>query len=206
MSENLFNPFNLFTFFNDLNRVNKLNRFFNKWREIPWLANTRNPIMIAFEDTPQQQRLFPMEYALAHPKAKAVGNAGERLALALLQRSGYKVVTPRQGEQRGDLIAIDRRTGVMWNIEVKTARRGKAGMYQFCLARHLDGRTCTDWEHSHYVILIAALPTGAGVPFVIPTVDIPHGMKHLNFRAHPLKYAGKWARYRQTGPTIQLGA
>lgn len=157
--------------------------------------------MIALEDTPVQQRLFHLHYALAHPKTQAVGSAGERYALLLLQKSGYKVMTPRPGEKRGDLIAIDRHTGVMWNIEVKTARKGVTG-YQFGLRS--SGNARTDISHSHYVILVAALESGQGIPFVIPTCDIPKGMKHLSFRAHPLKYSGKWSQYRQLG-IIRLG-
>lgn len=142
----------------------------------------------------RQRRLFQLELGLSDLKRKAVGAAGEWIAYNLLEESGYAVAMIGRGDRRGDLMAINRETGEVWRIEVKTARRTRTG-WQFLLRKN-DKHGRTDCSDSDVVILLAILKSGRAVPFVIPVAAIGT-RKMISFRSHPEVYAGQWAQYRQ---------
>ena len=148
--------------------------------------------------TPMQLKLFQMEVHLSDMKRRAVGSAGEVMALMLLERSGYEVVTLPPSARRGDLLAISKATGESWRVEVKTARRNADGRWKFNLVK--DGHT--DCKCSDVVLLLAILKTGRAVPFVISVTHIGK-LRSIQFRSHPLDYSGRWAKYRQ-GKTLML--
>lgn len=137
-------------------------------------------------------------------KRTAIGKLGELLAYDLLTTAGYAVVMTAHGEA-GDLRAIDPSTGVIYTVEVKTARRDKDGHWRASLKKtSKTGRVKTDHMQSDYVIFLCVLLSGRCVPFVIPTSKIAH-LRSLKVRTHPEKYDGWLARYRQSAKTIHLG-
>jgi len=135
------------------------------------------------------------QISLANLKAKAVGTYGEIIVAALFEQSGYDVATTGRGTKRGDLRVFDALTGEFWDIEVKTARPNKTGRFQFCLRR--DGGMC-DCGHADYVVLLAALPSGRCITFLIPVAKLGT-YKTLTITADPEKYAGKWKEFRLSG-------
>ncbi|MDX2161163.1 MAG: hypothetical protein SF162_07560 [bacterium] len=144
--------------------------------------------------------LFDVQMLTA-PNAKAFGRMGEQIVFRALERQGYQVITAREREYRGDLVVIDPVTGQVTRIEVKTARPGAQG-YQFCLERH--GRYAfTTLSHSDVLILMAITRAGLPVPFVIPAQAYPR-IKKLTIASEPTRYAGKYARFRQSLDCISL--
>lgn len=123
----------------------------------------------------------------------AVGAYGEQIGRRLFEQNGYTVEESKLGSKCGDLKVIDPNTGEFWKVEVKTARRGAGGLYQFCLRR--DGNM-TDCGHSDYVLLLPALKSGRCVPFLIPSAALV-GLKKLCIRNHPEEYKGKWREFRR---------
>lgn len=197
MFKNLSKLSNLSTLYTFLNEMDKLDRFSKNCRGIfSWLATEGGGSVI-----PLQKRLFEMEVHLSDMKAKAVGVAGEIMARLLLERSGYEVVTLRPGSRRGDLLAINRRTGETFRVEVKTARRDKSRRWKFNLVKQ-DQYGRTDCKHADVVLLLAVLASGRAVPFVVP-VEAFADLKTFQIRGDPVAYAGRFACYRQ-GRTLQL--
>lgn len=135
------------------------------------------------------------EISLSNMKAKAVGTYGEIIAASLFEKSGYDVATTGRGTKRGDLRVYDALTGEFWDVEVKTARAGKDKRFQFCLRR--DGGM-TDCGHADYVVLLAALPSGRCIPFLIPVSKLGT-KKKLTIPADPEKSAGNWTEFRLVG-------
>ena len=148
--------------------------------------------------TPQQLRLFQLENYLSNMKASAVGAAGEQVALLLLEQSGYEVVVTNRRGHSGDLKAIDRATGEMWRIDVKTSRRRRSH-YVFCLRK----QGYTDIGDVDYVLLLPTLRSGRVVPFLVPVSEFG-AAQSFTMRGRPEEYAGRLARYRQ-GKHIRLG-
>lgn len=139
---------------------------------------------------------------LANKQAKSVGMYGETWACSQLERGGYMVERQKEGGKCGDLRAVDKETGEIFRVEVKTSRRGKDGVYRFCLERQVGARVCTSIHHSDFVILLAVTKMGTIYPFVLPVVD---GMpKHISITTHPTTYTGKYARFRQKPGCLRL--
>lgn len=135
---------------------------------------------------------------LANPNAQSVGLYGEQIAAELLTRCGYDVSDLKPGEKRGDLMAINRETGEITLVEVKTARR-RSERYGFCLRKG----TKTDVRNADVLMLLVALKSGHVVPFIIP-VDVIGDRKYLCMYSHPSDYNGQWARFRQSPDDICL--
>jgi hypothetical protein len=139
-----------------------------------------------------------LEMALSEENRRGIGALGERLAAHLLERAGYLVSHTRPGERRGDLRVVDQTTGEIVRVEVKTARRSQDKKWRFTLRK----RGHTDHRQSDIVILLAVMPSGRAIPFVVPV----HVLRHQNqavITSHPETYGGKLAVYRQRGE-IQL--
>lgn len=136
-----------------------------------------------------QMALPGFEARLADKRSQAVGALGECAAKRLLEKAGYEV---RQGWHCGwDLRVMDRDTGQIVYLEVKTARQGKDGKWRFTLVK--DGRT--DHRRSDRVVLLAALDSGRIIPFLLPTAVI-EARRHIVITSHPERYAGRFAAYR----------
>lgn len=132
----------------------------------------------------------------------SAGANGEALAVAMLKRAGYQADLVPRSEHAGDVRAVEREHGQIWRIEVKTARRSPAGRWQFNLNKNDEhGVTCC--QQSDVLLLLAVLPSGLAVPFVIPCQDV-RGLQSITLPSHPDTYSGRWAAYRQ-GQTINLG-
>lgn len=135
-----------------------------------------------------------------HLGHRAIGELGECIARLLLEKSGYMVITTRIGQKRGDLVAINRDTGEVFKIDVKTARRGKSGKWTFTLFK---SRGHTDYRLSDFVLLLPVLKSGAVVPFVVPRSALGE-RSTLKLASNPREYAGKWATYRQSTRRLVL--
>ena len=131
----------------------------------------------------------------------ALGMAGETLVARYLELAGYPCdVGHKKGW--GDLTAYPRGRSPL-SIEVKTDREGLDGSWRFTLVKHWQGRWCADHRNCHYVIAVAVLATGQGVPFVIPAYAL-EGIRAFAISSHPMQYAGKWAGYRQRLNSLSL--
>lgn len=141
-----------------------------------------------------QLTLPGLQVMLSDLSRKGIGTLGERLAGGLLEQSGYEVSYPKIGERCGDIRAVNRATGEIHRVEVKTARRGSDGQWRFNLRK----KGHTDITHADQVILLAALPSGRCVPFVIPVTALAD-LRQAVISSHPESYSGKLAVYRQAG-------
>jgi len=127
---------------------------------------------------------------------KSVGMAGE-IAIALaLQERGYPVAA---NHKWGDLQVWTKDMKKTAYIEVKTARRGKDGFYNFTLRK--DG--CTDHRNADLIILVCLLKTGDAIPFVVP-VTVLYEQKKCSITSDPWNYKGKLSPYRQNLKTLSL--
>lgn len=129
--------------------------------------------------------------ALEHNHVK-LGMLGERYAAQLLRDRGFKV--ERAGRRAGDLRAVDRVTGEIFKVEVKTARSDKRGKWQFKLydAGH------TNHLHADILILLAVSFSDCGVnvtEFVLPVSDMAE-QNTATICRNPDTCKGKLASYR----------
>lgn len=122
---------------------------------------------------------------------KQIGGIGEIWLAEALRKQGYEVTPGIQGQKRGDLLAVDPRSGEMTRIEVKTARRGKDGKWRFTLVK----KGCTDHRHADKVALLAVLKTGDVVLFMMP-VDEIETQRSIAICSHPEHYNGRFAKWR----------
>jgi len=122
---------------------------------------------------------------------KALGVLGEMTVWKALQESGY--VVSRAPIFEGDLRAIDP-DGVIYRVEVKTARQDSRGNWQFCIYRS-KGRVCTDFRHADLLVLLPVVEMSV-IPFVVPSAVIT-ASRQITMTSHPAKYRGKLAVYRQ---------
>lgn len=136
---------------------------------------------------------------LANRKTQALGLYGEIVVCELLREHGYEAELAKLGSKKGDIEAVNRETGQVFKVEVKTARKGRNRMWNFTL---LKEGYC-DHKHADIVVLLAVLKTGNVVPFVIPTSVIAN-QKTLKIPSFPSLYGGKYAKYRQKVGELKL--
>jgi hypothetical protein len=116
---------------------------------------------------------------------------GEIYALRMLEKQGFDVSMQTE-QKKGDLRAIDNKTGQVFNIEVKTARRNKQRKFQFSVWKKLH----TDYRHCDAIILLCVLKSGDIIPFTIPTENLRESRSQITIGNDPQFYAGKWAMFR----------
>jgi hypothetical protein len=146
-----------------------------------------------------QPALPSLNIALVDRSRRSIGLMGENHAARLLEQSGYLVSFTQYAEKRGDLRAIDCKTGQIYKVEVKTARRSIDRKWRFTL--YMPG--LTDHRHSDVVILLAILECGSIIPFVVP-IHILKDQRQAVITSHPETYAGKLAEFRTTTGVIKL--
>ena len=170
-----------------------------------WLAIDEKPALPALDQSGawQQMRLIEFEDKLSDRSHLAVGALGEVWASKVLQQAGYDVSTVGHQHRRGDLLAISRTTGETWQVEVKTARRGKDGCWRWNLVKD-DRHGHTDVNDADVLLLLAVEASGSPVVFVVPVAAVA-GKQTVGIRGNARTYAGYLAAYRQTG-TIRLEA
>lgn len=122
-----------------------------------------------------------------------IGKAGEKLAVAMLEDAGFKAYKPSY--HGVDIVAVDRHTGEVFYLEVKTATQSgkRLKSWQFCLNKPKN----TSLSHSDYVLLI--LVTDSQVfTYLLPSKFLGP-TKQLTISSHPEKYRGKVAPFRNRG-------
>ena len=122
-----------------------------------------------------------------------VGSAGEKLAIAMLEDAGFKAYKP--SHHGVDIVAVDRHTGEVFYIEVKTATQSEKRLksWQFCLNKPKHASL----SNSDYVLLI--LVTDSQVfTYLLPSKFLGP-TKQLTISSHPEKYRGKVAPFRNRG-------
>lgn len=134
--------------------------------------------------------------ALSDHGRNALGALGEQWARLKLESSGYAVRYERQPGQ-GDLTAVSRATGEIFHVEVKTARRCSDKKWRFLLWK----KNKQDHRQADIVLLLAVLPTGHVVPFVVPSVNLAK-QRQAVITSHPNRYGGKLSAFRQRGRLI----
>lgn len=119
-----------------------------------------------------------------------LGNAGERLAIALFRDFGFlaEKITERYS---GDVRVIDPETGEILRIEVKIARQSKCKRekWQFCLNK----QGFTSCSYSDFCLLIAVF-RGGTCCYLVPSSELSE-LKNIEI-SNPMKYRGKIAKYR----------
>lgn len=113
-----------------------------------------------------------------------VGAWGEKYVAKLL-RPNYKIAYILGA----DLKVTHRLTGVIFKIEVKTARLSCDGKFRFTLYK----KDCTDYHNSDFVVLVA-LPGLLPHTYLIPSYLIK--TNQIVITSHPLTYSGKWSTFR----------
>lgn len=146
----------------------------------PHLPGFNLPVQLAGFHTPLVQH------------RSGIGTLGELTAKQLFAESGY-FATRAQRRRAGDLAVVDRATGELHRVEVKTARRCVDGKWRFCLYK----KGHTDHRDSDWVLLLAVRADGAVVPFLVP-VAVLADQRQAVITSDPLHYSGKLARYRQS--------
>lgn len=139
-----------------------------------------------------QPTLFDIEERLSNRSHTAVGALGERTGWLLFEKAGYRVSRPAE-KGRGDLRVVDPQTGQAAYVETKTARRCKDGKWRFTLV--VKGHT--DHRDADYVLLLAVLPSGQAIPFLVPIGALADQHQAV-ITSNPLSYAGKLAAYRRS--------
>lgn len=118
-----------------------------------------------------------------------VGRGGEAYAQQQFEQAGYRVDSPPEKKQ-GDLRVIDKATGEIFKVEVKTSRRGKSGHWQVCINKDKKTRA----THADFVVIQLVLGEMRVVTFIIPAWVLASKQK-LSWR-NPMTPNSKWATYR----------
>lgn len=119
-----------------------------------------------------------------------LGNAGERLAIALFKDNGF--LAEKESEKfKGDIRVVSPTTGEVIKVEVKTARKAENGRerWQFCLNR--DGMTSC--LYSDFCLLFAVLRGGVAA-YLVPKQAL--GKLKVIEISNPKKYKGKLAKFK----------
>lgn len=122
-----------------------------------------------------------------------IGNYGEKFIKQLLIDSGYLTKKRRKKRLAGDLWTLSIQTRQTRNIEVKTAIESQSGTYKFSLVK--EGHT--DYCHSDYIILLLIDKYNQHYVYCIPCSVVT--TRNITVTSHPLRYAGKYAKYRVYG-------
>lgn len=123
------------------------------------------------------------------PRRFMLGHMGEMTVQNALNAAGYQARKGRHNE--GDLHVVDRSTGQILYVEVKTAMRSTDRKWRFTL--FVRGKT--DYRHSDVIVLLAVLDDFTYVPYAIPVPDLG-SRSQLCITSHPATYAGWLAPYR----------
>lgn len=123
-------------------------------------------------------------------EANELGAMGEAFARLYFTLCGYAILPKKP--KNGDTRIVCPITGVILNVEVKTAQMRKDFKYGF----HISDPKRGDYRDSDYLLLICVSRAGNITLYSVPckeivgqrTVTIPH-IKHLD------KYKGRWAKY-----------
>lgn len=122
-----------------------------------------------------------------------VGDAGERLGIALLQDSGYKAIKPA-GKHAGDIHAVCRKTGELFKVEVKTSTWSQDHKrWQFCLKKHRH----TDCQHSDFILFIL-IEKSRAFTYLVPSAFLA-GITQFAIRSTPEQYKGRIAPFFNRG-------
>lgn len=135
-------------------------------------------------------------------KTTATGALGEIVIKEYLNEQARYSANQRKFAKLGDLWVLDKSTGEMLKIEVKTSKRGKRGKYQFCL-RKADKHGRTTIDHADYVVLLCVGLSGAMTPFVVPAAALTS--KKISIR-NPQSDKSKYSQYRQRLDNLTFGA
>lgn len=126
---------------------------------------------------------------------QSLGVYGELLARCWMVEGGYLVRSSRGC----DLIAAHTTSGELFRVEVKTARRGVDGRFNFTLSKAAH----TNHKLSDVTILLCVQYHWKVIPFVIPLAAIEDRLA-IAIRADPLSYGGKYSPFRQAPGKLVL--
>jgi len=122
-----------------------------------------------------------------------VGDAGERLAISLLQEAGYKAFKPSE-KHAGDIHAVCRKTGQLHKVEVKTSTWSQTHKrWQFCLKKHRH----TDCQHSDFILFIL-IEKSRVFTYLVPSAFLA-GISQFAIRTRPEIYRGRIAPFFNRG-------
>lgn len=146
------------------------------------------------------QLSLPEITSLLSTSHNSIGNMGEAWLAQKLQQRGYLV---RTDHERGDLTAIDRH-GVIFCVEVKTARATVDGSYRFTLRKKSKtGQVKADHRKADIIALLCVMPSGSIVPFIVP-ISFLYWNSGASIASNPRTYAGRLAQWRQRTSRLSL--
>lgn len=132
-----------------------------------------------------------------------LGRTGEVYARILFEAHGY-LADIDHARKRGDL-KVTTPSGTIMRVEVKAARVGKDGYYQFCLTRRTkSGRIKTSCAECDAVVLLGIAASGRVEIYVLPAI----AAQHLSIIKIPANLSAKtrWKQYRQHVGSVNLNA
>jgi hypothetical protein len=127
-----------------------------------------------------------------------LGQLGEELLKAYLQGQGWHKVGFAGEKRQGDLSGVHPETGEIIRFEVKAAKRGSQGKWQFCLNKAKK----TACSYSDYVFLLAIDEQGAIYRYLVPSAFF--GRITQIAISHPTSYRGKLAAFRLRSEAIDI--
>lgn len=125
----------------------------------------------------------------------AIGATGENVVARAFEDNGYTVTT---SYVNGDLTVINK-SGEIFYVEVKTARKGSKGQWKFTLYK----RGSQNHRYADFVVLLCVMKSGFGIPFVIP-IEHCRDITAINIPTYPGRYQGKYATFRQSLKRLRL--
>lgn len=128
-----------------------------------------------------------------------LGRLGEMLLQAELQAEGWGRAELASEKHQGDISAVHPKTGEIIRFEVKTAKRGALGRWQFCLNK----KNKTASSHSDYLYLLAIDEYGGFYRYLVPSCFFA-GISQLTISSHPSSYKGKLSAFRLRGESIDI--
>jgi hypothetical protein len=128
-----------------------------------------------------------------------LGHLGELLLQAELEYQGWGRVQLSDEKLRGDVSGIHPKTGEIVRFEVKSAKRGSQGGWQFCLNKGSK----TACSHADYVFLIVVDEHGGIYRYLVPSAFFGR-ITQISISSHPTAYKGKLAAFRMRSEQIDI--
>lgn len=159
------------------------------------MANSEKAKKRLFAQTVMKNALFWM----ARESNQKLGKLGEMYVTYWLKYLGYEAIDTSNARYQGDVTITATQGAKTIHFEVKTARRGNSGSWQFCLRK--DRKTSIN--HSDYVVLLAVDDYGKLFRYVVP-VDYFGKAQKFTISSHPTSYSGKVSPFLVRGDEIDL--
>jgi len=129
-----------------------------------------------------------------------LGLAGEAYVASILRLQGFLVSHIAQNQSKsGDIRAVDKFTGEVHLVEVKTAKISKRGRWQFCLNKGLH----TQCTYSDIIVFLIIDKNEKIFMYACPS-SFFRGTQNFTMSSHPTVYRGKLASFIQRNERLDF--